>query len=130
MKSKIAQRILDETPAEVRIFVRKRTDFIVRVHQLLKEKGWTQKELAKKLGKTPSEVSKILTGDHNITFKTAAKLEAVLGAEIVHITKRDSFHVQMGGSLKARTPKPEPVSTKVAFQQAKVISRTIDPLAA
>lgn len=36
MRGKIAQRVLDETPAEVRIFVRKRSDFIVRVHQLLK----------------------------------------------------------------------------------------------
>jgi hypothetical protein len=51
MRSKIGKRILAETPDEVRIFVRLYGDIVVRVHQLLRAKGWTQKELAARLEK-------------------------------------------------------------------------------
>lgn len=116
MRSKIAKRILDETPEEVRIFVRKHSDIVVRVHQLIREKGWTQQKLAEKLEKTPSEVSKWLNGEHNFTLRSIAKLEAELGADIFYVVKRDSFHVQRSGSLKAIAAKAEPVSTKILFQ--------------
>lgn len=119
MRSRIAKKILDETPAEVRIFVRKYGDIVVRVHQLLREKGWTQKDLAGKLEKTPSEVSKWLSGDHNFTLRSLAKLEAELGAEIIYVPKKDSFHVQRGGNVKSAVAKPEPVSTRVQFREAK-----------
>lgn len=119
MRSRIAKKLLDETPAEVRIFVRKYGDIVVRVHQLLRDKGWTQKDLAGRLEKTPSEVSKWLSGDHNFTLRSLAKLEAELGAEIIYVPKKDSFHVQRGGNLRSAVAKPEPVSTRVKFQEAK-----------
>jgi transcriptional regulator with XRE-family HTH domain len=122
MRSKIAKRILDETPEEVHIFVRKYADIVVRVHQLLREKGWTQKDLAEKLEKTPSEVSKWLSGEHNFTIRSLAKMEAELGAEIIYIPKRDSFHVQRSGSLKSITAKAQPVSTKISFHSGQAYS--------
>ena len=87
MKSKIAQRIIDETPEDVNIFVKKYGDIVVRVHQLLREKGITQKVLAERLEKTPSEISKWLSGDHHFTLRSLAKLEAELGCEIIHVPK-------------------------------------------
>ena len=83
MRSKIAQRILDETPKEVRIFVRKYGDIVVRINQLIREKGYTQKQLAYEMKKTPSEISKWLSGDHNFTLRSIAKLEAILGESIL-----------------------------------------------
>jgi transcriptional regulator with XRE-family HTH domain len=131
MRSKIAKRIYDQTPADVKIFVRKHSDIVVRVYQLLREKGWTQKDLAAKLEKTPSEISKWLSGDHNFTLKSLAKLEAELGAEIIYVPKNDSFHVQRGGHLKLVTPKAEPVSTRIQFQETKKPSHPpSEPLAA
>lgn len=134
MRSKIAKHILDETPEEVRIFVRKHSDIVVRVYQILKDKGWTQKDLARKLGKTPSEISKWLSGRHNFTLKSIAKLEAELGSEIVYIPRRDSFHIQLNGSLKSCVAKPEPVSTHVPFRgntgTAKPTSNPDQPIAA
>lgn len=115
MRNRIAKRILEETPEEVRIFVRKYGDIVVRVHQLLREKGWTQKDLAEKLEKAPSEVSKWLNGDHNFTLRSLAKLEAELGTEIIYVPKKDSFHVQRCGNIKAAASRPEPVPTKVEF---------------
>lgn len=45
----------------------------------------TQKEFAKKMNKTEVEVSRWLSGTHNFTLKTIAKITAVLGESIVII---------------------------------------------
>lgn len=92
MRSKIAQRIQDETPEEVRIFVRQYTDIVVRINELMQEKGYTQKDLAEKMNKRPSEINKWLKGNHNLTLKTLAKLEAELGAPLIYTT-REHAHV-------------------------------------
>lgn len=87
MRSKVAKRIQSETPEEVRIFVRQYTDIVVRINELLKAKGYTQKDLAEKLNKRPSEINKWLKGNHNLTLKTIAKLEAQLGEPIIYVKK-------------------------------------------
>ena len=54
MRSKVLQRILDKTPKEVEIFVDKYADLILRINQILREKGYTQKSLAENLEQTPA----------------------------------------------------------------------------
>ena len=83
MRSQIAQRILDNTPPEVRIFVKMHGDIVVRVHELIEKKGITKKQLAE--GMNPFEISKWLNGEHNFTLKSLAKLEAELGEPIIQI---------------------------------------------
>ena len=83
MRSKIAKKILSETPEEVKIFVRRYTDIVVRIHELMQLKGLTQKDLADRMDKKPSEINKWLKGNHNLTLKTIAKLEAELGGTII-----------------------------------------------
>ncbi len=85
MRSKIAQRILDKTPSEVKIFVRMYADVVIRVNELIEKKGITKKELAEGMNKKPSEISKWLNGTHNFTLKSLAKLEAELGEPIIQI---------------------------------------------
>lgn len=85
MRSKIAKRILEETPLETKIFVRKYAEIIARVHEILKAQGLTQRELAERMGKNPSELSRWLHGEHNLTLKSLAKLEAELGEEIISV---------------------------------------------
>ncbi len=87
MRSKIARRIQNETPEEVRIFVRQYTDIVVRINEILQKKGYTQKGLAERLKKKPSEINKWLKGTHNLTLKTIAKLEAELGEPIIEVKK-------------------------------------------
>jgi transcriptional regulator with XRE-family HTH domain len=131
MRSKIADRIMATTPEETKRFVRKYGDIVVRVHQILREKGITQKMLADKMGKTPSEISKWLSGEHNFTLRSITKLETELNEELIYIPKKDSFHVQVGGVLKAKTEKAKPVSTKVQFQDTGVNSTpSTEPMAA
>ena len=83
MRSKIAKKIQDETPDEVRIFVRQYTDIVLRINEIMQAKGYTQKALAEKMKKKPSEINKWLRGNHNLTLKTLAKLEAELGEPII-----------------------------------------------
>jgi len=90
MRSKVAKRIQEETPEEVRIFVRQYTDIVVRINQLMQAKRYTQKQLAEKMNKKPSEINKWLKGNHNLTLKTLAKLEAELGEPII-FTSAEQF---------------------------------------
>ena len=57
-----------------------------RIYNLMKEKGMTQKELAKKLGKSESEVSTWLTGRHNFTLRTLAKVSSVFGVNVIAVS--------------------------------------------
>ena len=91
MRSKVAQRIQEETPQEVRILVRRYTDIVVRINELIQQKGHTQKYLAVKMNKKPSEINKWLKGNHNLTLKTFAKFKAELGAPLIY-TAREHAH--------------------------------------
>lgn len=82
-KSKVVDRLRAKILPENRIFVRKNLEISEQVSALLKERGWSQKELAARLGKSESEVSKLLSGLHNLTLKSIAKLEAELESDII-----------------------------------------------
>ena len=57
-----------------------------RIYEILEARGLTQKEFARMLGKTETEVSRWLSGTHNLTLATIAKITAVLGEDIVAIS--------------------------------------------
>lgn len=88
MRCKVAKRIQNDTPEDVRIFVRQYTDIVIRINELLRAKGYTQKDLAIKLKKKPSEINKWLKGNHNLTLKTIAKLEAELGEPVIYTSRK------------------------------------------
>ena len=56
-----------------------------RIYQLLKEKGMTQKELAKKMNKTEAEVSVWVSGQHNFTLRTLARISVILGEDLIQV---------------------------------------------
>lgn len=87
MRSEVADRIQKETPEKERIFVRQYTDIVLRINQILTAKGYTQKSLAEKMNKKPSEINKWLKGSHNLTLRTLAKLEAELGEPLIYTAK-------------------------------------------
>lgn len=88
MRSKVLQRILDNTPKDVEIFVDLYADIVVRINQLLLEKGISKKNLAESMGKNPSEISKWLSGEHNFTLRSIAKLSAELGEPLLEVPTR------------------------------------------
>lgn len=88
MRSKVFQRILDSAPKDVDIFVDWYADLVVRINQLLFENNISKKELAEKMGKKPSEISKWLSGEHNFTLRSLAKLSAELGEPLLEVPRK------------------------------------------
>ena len=58
-----------------------------RIYEILEIKGMTQKDLAQRLGKTETEVSRWLSGTHNLTLSTICKISTALGEDIVTVPK-------------------------------------------
>jgi transcriptional regulator with XRE-family HTH domain len=79
--------ILARTPETVKRQVSKNLAIAVRIAHVLKEQGKTQRDLARLLGKSESEISRWLTGLHNLELKTIYKIEEVLDTEIVTVTQ-------------------------------------------
>jgi transcriptional regulator with XRE-family HTH domain len=88
MRSKVADRILSKTPEETKIFARLYGDLIVQINRIIKEKGYSQKSLADKMEKSPSEIHKWLSAEHNFTLRSIAKLQAELGEELLIVPVR------------------------------------------
>ncbi|MDE5645052.1 MAG: helix-turn-helix transcriptional regulator [Muribaculaceae bacterium] len=56
-----------------------------KIDALMHERGLTKKELADKLGKRPSEITRWLSGQHNFTVSTLAMLSSFFGKSIVSV---------------------------------------------
>ena len=54
-----------------------------QIFKYMHDRDWTQKDLAKALNKSEAEISKWLSGVHNLTLKSLTKLETVLGEDII-----------------------------------------------
>ncbi|MBO4891684.1 MAG: helix-turn-helix transcriptional regulator [Prevotella sp.] len=86
-------RIMDEIRSTISPEMKLQMEMSVaianRIYEILESKGMTQKELAQRLGKTETEVSRWLSGTHNMTLSTVCKISTALGEEIVTVPKRE-----------------------------------------
>ena len=76
-------QVSDDTRAEFNLSF----EIADRIDAMLKKRGITQKELAAKMGKRESEISKWLTGRHNFTTKTLAGISIALGEPVISIPR-------------------------------------------
>ena len=74
-----------QIPNDVRIEVDLSFAIADKIDAILKQKGMTQKEFARKMGKTEVEVSRCVGGTHNFTLRTIAKISDVLGERILTV---------------------------------------------
>lgn len=81
------RQCLAEIPEEVKAEFDLSFGIADRLNALLKEKGISQRELANRMGKRESEVSKWLTGRHNFTMRTIAQISAVLNAPLIEVAR-------------------------------------------
>lgn len=66
--------------------VKSRMCVAAKIADALKQKGMTQRELARLTGKKPSEISRMLTGTMNLTHDTMFDLQQALGIELINVT--------------------------------------------
>lgn len=82
-KKELVEKFLESTPKDIELYVQHALDFAYQVSSYLKKNNLTQKDLAKLLGKEESEISKWLSGDHNFTLRSIAKIEAALDKQLI-----------------------------------------------
>ena len=82
-------RIMDEIRGSISPEMKLQMEMSVaianRIYKILEVKGMTQKDLAIRLGKTETEVSRWLSGTHNLTLSTICKISAALEEEIISV---------------------------------------------
>ena len=86
-------RIMDEIRSTISPEMKLQMEMSVaianRIYEILEAKGMTQKELTKLLGKTETEVSRWLSGTHNLTLSTICKISAALDEEVVTVPRKE-----------------------------------------
>ena len=68
---------------EIKMEMQLSAEIIARIDTILKEKNITQRELAKKLGKSEAVVSRWTTGFPNLTLRSIAELSVALGEPLI-----------------------------------------------
>lgn len=84
--NKLLDEIRQTMTAEMKLQMELSVEIANRIYEILEEKGLSQKDLAHLLGKTETEVSRWLSGTHNMTIGTIAKISVALDTDIVHVT--------------------------------------------
>ena len=86
--SSLFRKSLENIPEEKKLLVEKLFDITDQILDILERKNMTQKELAQRLQKSESEISKWMKGTHNFTEETIAKIELALGEPITITMKQ------------------------------------------
>ena len=83
-------RIMDEIRSTISPEMKLQMELSVaianRIYNILEAKGMSQKEFARLMGKTETEVSRWLSGTHNLTMATICKISAALGEDIIRVS--------------------------------------------
>ena len=89
MKEKKTNTIMEGIREQMSPEMKKRMDISVaianRIYEILDAKGMSQKDLAQVLGKTETEVSRWLSGMHNLTIGTIAKISIALDENLITV---------------------------------------------
>lgn len=85
--SKIFADAVRQIPHDVKKRVDWSFDVSDHIDAILKERGMTQRQLARQMGRSEAEVSRWLGGTHNFTFSTLAKISVALGVDLISIPK-------------------------------------------
>ena len=83
--AKLFDQIVAETPPELKKQLDMSFAIADKLDATLKEKGMNQKEFARMIGHTQAEVSRWLSGTHNFTLATLAKISVALGIDVLSV---------------------------------------------
>lgn len=79
------EEIFNEIPKEEREATRLSFAISNRLDFLMKKSGLNKKKLAESIGKRPNEITRWLSGEHNFTISTIAKLATFFGEPIIDV---------------------------------------------
>ena len=84
--SELFNECLTATPQDVKQRIDWSFQIADKIDSVLKERGITQKEFAKQIGRSEAEVCRWVGGTHNFTLATLAKSSSALGVPLIHVT--------------------------------------------
>ena len=82
LKEKMAA-VSSEIMSEVQLSA----DIIARIDTVLKQKNMTQRDLAKKMGRSEAVISRWTSGFPNLTLKSIAEISAALGEPLIRVAE-------------------------------------------
>ncbi len=71
---------------EIMSEVQMSADIIARIDEILKRKNMTQRDLARKMGRSEAAISRWTTGFPNLTLKSIAEISTALGEPLIVVT--------------------------------------------
>ncbi|HLS12759.1 MAG TPA: helix-turn-helix transcriptional regulator [Flavobacteriaceae bacterium] len=103
MKTKgnmISQWLDENKNLEIDGFIEKNLAITEKIRLTMEDKGWKSQDLAKAMGKNASEISKWLSGMHNLTLKSIIKLEIALGVDLIQVKTDTEFKYVYLGTIQ------------------------------
>lgn len=88
-KNKIMDEIRSSISPEMKLQMDLSVAIANRIYEILEEKGLSQKDFARMMGKTETEVSRWLSGTHNLTMATICKISATLEADVIKVADEE-----------------------------------------
>jgi transcriptional regulator with XRE-family HTH domain len=82
-QEKRIKALLEKTPQHVKEYNAFMVELIDLIEDRLEDLGWSRKNLAEQLDKRPSEITKWLSGNHNLTLSSLFKLQGALEIPLV-----------------------------------------------
>lgn len=79
------EQIVANIPPEVKLQVEWQFRVSERIYEIMQRKGLTSSALARLMHKSEPEVSRWISGQHNFTLATLAKISSALGENIISI---------------------------------------------
>lgn len=77
--------IIARTSESTKQEVSKNVAIAVKIIKTLRAQGKSRRDLARLLGKSESEITRWLSGFHNLELKTIYKIEKALGVDIIMV---------------------------------------------
>jgi transcriptional regulator with XRE-family HTH domain len=106
---------------EIDKFIEKNLAITEKVRLAMELKGWKSQDLAKEMGKKPSEVSKWLTGMQNLTLKSIIKMELALGVELINIKPSNEYQYVFLGDIETKNRVAEKVNSYQKLSETKMV---------
>ncbi len=89
---KIATPLPDEQQRQMEYQIENRDWLILsvkmsmKIRRIMAIEGINRSELARRMGVSPAHVTKLLSGQENITLKTIAKVESAIGKSLIDLS--------------------------------------------
>ena len=78
---KLSELLAEITPLEMEK-TKVKMQISARIEELMEQKGWNKSELAEKVGKHPSEITKWMSGTQNFTMEVLTEIAFTLGVDV------------------------------------------------